>query len=378
MREFAKLGHMSIILTSDSNTLANVPTVTNDYYFQHLEGVGLYWIRTLKYKTAKSFRRILSWLHFEWRLLRMPKHDLPKPDVVVVSSLSLLTIFNGLLIRYRTKCRLVFEVRDIWPLTLTEEGGFSRWNPLVVALSWVEKLGYRSCDAIVGTMPNLQEHVKKVSGSNKPTVCIPMGIDDAMLTGQTSVPEGYLSTYLPNDKFIVAHAGTIGITNALDIYFECAASLVEHTNIHFVIIGDGDLKEHYQDLYGELPNLTFAPKVEKRMVQSVLKNCSLVFFSVYDSAVWKYGQSLNKVIDYMLAGKPIVASYSGFPSMINEAACGTYVPAGDVDALRSEILRFSALSPEEREQTGARGRDWLLANRNYRKLAAEYLEVMFP
>ncbi len=34
---------------------------------------------------------------------------------------------------------------------------------------------------------------------------------------------------------------------------------------------------------------------------------------------------MNKVVEYMLAGKPIIASYTGYPSMINEAECGYFV-----------------------------------------------------
>ena len=94
----------------------------------------------MKYSVAKSLRRILSWLDFEWRLFRLPKHQLPPPDVVVVSSLSLLTIVQGLFWRRRYKCRLVFEIRDIWPLTITEEGGFSPRNPLVLGLATVDNL----------------------------------------------------------------------------------------------------------------------------------------------------------------------------------------------------------------------------------------------
>jgi len=52
----------------------------------------------------------------------MPKGQLPKPDVIVASSLSPLTVVNGFLLRKRYRCRLVFEIRDIWPLTITEEG----------------------------------------------------------------------------------------------------------------------------------------------------------------------------------------------------------------------------------------------------------------
>ena len=66
----------------------------------------------------------MSWLHFEWRLLRSDGNSLPRPDAIIVSSLSILTILNGLWIRRRYRTRLIFEIRDIWPLTLVEEGGF--------------------------------------------------------------------------------------------------------------------------------------------------------------------------------------------------------------------------------------------------------------
>ena len=378
MKEFARLGFDAVIITSDSNQLTQVPSLDQPYLRQEVDGIQLWWVRTLKYQVAKSVRRILSWIDFEWRLLLMPKGNIPKPDVVVVSSLSPLTVVNGFLLRRRYRCRLVFEIRDIWPLTITQEGGFSLYNPFVVGLAWVERLGYRYADAIVGTMPNLREHVANVLGSEKSVMCIPMGVDNSMLVESLDVPEDYDAKYLPKGKFVVAHAGTIGITNALDTFLDCAKSLAGNVVIHFLVVGDGDLREHYLAKYGYLPNLTFAPKVPKQMVQAVLAKCDLLYFSVHVSAVWRFGQSLNKVIDYMLSGKPIVASYTGYPSMINEAECGTYVPAGDVAALRSEVLRYSLLPASERNVMGARGRDWILAHRNYAELAREYLAILFP
>lgn len=378
MRELARLGYRTVVITSDSNQLTEVPVLVRPYLRQEVDGIDLWWVRTFKYRIAKSAQRILSWLHFEWRLLLMPKENLPRPDVIIVSSLSLLTILNGFLLRRRFACRLVFEIRDIWPLTIVEEGCFNAGNPFVRALGWIERLGYKYADAIVGTMPNLGAHVSKVLGEPRPTACIPMGIDDTVLAETQSLPTEYVERHLPRDKFVVVHAGSIGITNALDTFLDCAKALVNHPELYFLIVGDGDLRPRYQAKYGHLPNLTFAPKVPKQMVQSVLEKCDLLYFSVHVSKVWHYGQSLNKVIDYMLAGKPVVASYSGYPSMINEAGCGTYVPAGDVSALCTEVIRYAAMTSGERGVIGARGREWILANRNYRALATEYLKVLFP
>jgi glycosyltransferase involved in cell wall biosynthesis len=112
------------------------------------------------------------------------------------------------------------------------------------------------------------------------------------------------------------------------------------------------------------------------MVQSVLAKCDLLYLAVHTSKVWRYGQSLNKVIDYMWSGKPIVASYSGYKSMINEADCGTFIQPGNVGALRREIERYYQMTSDERAGMGARGKSWLLANRQYKKLALEYLNII--
>lgn len=367
-----------MILTSDSNQLAQVPNLTQSVSIQEVEGMTLCWIRTMKYSVAKSMRRILSWLDFEFRLWRMPKSSLPRPDAIVVSSLSLLTILNGFLLRWKYRCRLVLEIRDIWPLTITEEGGFSRWNPLVLGLGMIERLGYRYADEVVGTMPNLGEHVRHVLGYERVVHCIPMGVDEASLAEAAPLPESYIKTYLPEGKFIVAHAGTIGITNALNVFMECAQSFHERTDICFVVVGDGDLRAYYQKKYAHVRNLIFAPRVPKQQVQSVLSRCSLLYFSVHPSKVWRYGQSLNKVIDYMLSGRPIVASYTGYPSMVDEADCGRYVPAGDMEALRREILHYADMPVDQRLAVGQKGREWVLRHRRYPVLAARYLDILFP
>jgi glycosyltransferase involved in cell wall biosynthesis len=168
----------------------------------------------------------------------------------------------------------------------------------------------------------------------------------------------------------------MGITNALDTFFGCAASMKNYPNIHFLAVGDGDSRHKYAERFGRLPNLTIAPSVAKPVVSQMLAVCDLLYFSVFPSRVWNYGQSLNKLIEYMLAGKPVLASYSGFPSMINEANCGSFLPAGDKTALQNEIIRFSNMEQSEREEIGMRGRAWVLQNRSYEKLAHQYLGIL--
>jgi len=375
--EMKRAGHPVVVITSDSNNLVDVPVLHKRVTVVDADGVKIVWLRTMKYSVAKSLRRIVSWFHFEWNLFRLNKANLERPDVIIVSSLSLLTILNGLLLRSRYKCRLVFEVRDIWPLTIVEEGGFSNRNIFVQGLAWLERMAYRKSDAIVGTMPNLREHVRAETGLDRPVFCVPMGVaEDHLIEAPALAPE-YVERYLSSEKFKVVHAGTIGITNALDVFFEAAQTMCDDVDVEFVIVGDGALKESYQNQYGHLPNLVFAEKVSRNQVQSVLVQGSVLYFSVHDSKVWDYGQSLNKVIDYMLAAKPVIASYNGYPSMIDESGCGVFVPAADVDALVAAVRDMKSKSVEERSAMGERGRQWLLENRHYSKLAQDYLSILF-
>lgn len=379
LREMARLGHRAVIVTSDSNHLNPTPKLDGAQMTEVVDGVTLRWLRTHKYSAAQSLGRIVSWLDFEWRLWRMRKDDLPRPDVVIVSSLSLLTIVNGLLLRRRYRCRLVFEVRDIWPLTIIEEGGFSARNPFVMALRWMEKLAYRRADLVVGTMPNLKQHVDESLGErHAPVAFIPFGIAPDMISAREPLPDGWADRHVPNGKFVICHAGTIGVTNALEVLFDCARRMKDMPDVHFLIVGDGYLRTKFQKECANLPNVTFTGPVNKAQVQSVLELCDLLYFSVLPSKVWTYGASLNKNIDYMLSGKPILASYTGHPTMVEEAGAGRFVPAGDVEALQAEILRLAATSPAELKAMGEKGRRWLLEHRTYAALALEYLHLMLP
>jgi glycosyltransferase involved in cell wall biosynthesis len=333
-------------------------------------------LRTCKYHKQRSFRRLLSWIDFEYRLLTVPKTDLPRPDVIIASSLSLLTIISGLLLGMRYRCKVIFEVRDIWPLTLTEEGGFSRANPLIFILACVEWIGYRLSDAIVGTMPNLGEHVRAVVAVAPPVHCIPIGFCGATELPQASAIAPTLAGSPSQGRFVVGYAGSMGVSNALETLLRCAKSLCHDSRIQFVVMGEGDLRSNYESQFKHLSNLTFLQPCPRSQVASFLDSCDVLYFATQRSSIWRFGQSLNKIVDYMLAGKPIVGSYSGYLTMINEAECGTVVPAEDVDALRHELLRYRAMEPQVRAEIGRRGRAWVLVNRQYEILTAHYLEVL--
>lgn len=375
-REFRREGHETLLVTSDANHLACYPDTPHLYNYEDVDGIKVCWIRTRKYGKTASAGRVLSWLDFERRLFGMPRAGLPRPDVVIVSSLSLLSVIFGYHLKKVYGARLVFEIRDIWPLTMVAEGGFHPWHPLVLLLGMVERFGYRKADLVVGTMPRLDIHVRETIGRDRPFHCSPLGYPAEWLSDEAPLSEEFLRSHFPAGKVIVGYAGSIGISNALEPLMQCIEQLSSRTDIHFVIVGGGDLKDVYRKRMSGNANVTFAPRIPRDQVQSFLRKCDVLYLSAHDSPVWRFGQSLNKMVDYMMAGKPVIASYSGYPSMLDEADAGSFVRAGDASALCKEIIRYADMSAEEREKTGRRGRDWILSHRSYGQLANEYLRAI--
>jgi glycosyltransferase involved in cell wall biosynthesis len=373
-KEFRKLGHETVLITSDSNHFVQFPESKDTYNFENIDSVPVYWIKTKKYTKTASADRILSWFDFERKLFSFPKDKLEYPDAIVVSSLSILSIIYGYYLKKKYKSFLVFEIRDIWPLTMTEEGGFSKWHPLVLFLGWVEKFGYKKADLIVGTMPKLNLHVKDILGYEKPFFCSPLGFNAESYKEPIDKEVNPFTHIFPKNKIIIGYAGSMGITNALEAFIKAIELLKNNTDIHFMLVGGGDLKSHFEKQLIHCDNVTFLPKIKQAQVKHFLDKCDILYLSTQDSKVWAYGQSMNKVVEYMLSTKPIVASYTGYPSMINEAGCGYFIQTNNAKEVKNILLKVTNLSSEERKQMGQNGKKWIYAHRQYSLLAKQYID----
>ncbi|MOA28799.1 putative glycosyl transferase [compost metagenome] len=144
---------------------------------------------------------------------------------------------------------------------------------------------------------------------------------------------------------------------------------------HFIILGDGYKKDELQQSAAGLQNVTFLEKVAKKKVNAFLERCHLLYDGVKSTPLYQFGLSRNKWVDYMLSGRPIVVSYTGYVSMINEAECGVVVPAEDVEALKGALQNYLFMSEAELVEMGQRGKKYIMENRTFDKLAMEYSEL---
>jgi glycosyltransferase involved in cell wall biosynthesis len=369
-REWVRAGHDVVIFNSNANHITGKQEMEEPVRHRLLDGIHVVRVRTLGYDRTASLKRILSWIHFEYRLLTLPKMAFPNPTIVISSSLSLLSVISGIVFAARFKVPWVFEVRDIWPLTFTEYYGTRRWHPLAAILAGIERFGYLKANLVVGTMPNLRAHVRSVVKRDVPVVCVPFGFSpseapDALPTASRSPQDSTL---------VVGYAGSIGLSNSLETLVEAIRFLRSDPRFRFVIAGDGDRRSELMAATSDCPNVTWLGRVPRSQVHGILSKCDLLYFATKYSRLYEYGISLNKLTDYLLSARPILGSHSGYPTIVDESGCGKVIPSSDSKALVQALEEYYRMSPDIRLEMGRRGRDWLLKNRTWARIASDYLD----
>lgn len=378
-KEFVKRGFEVVIFASSYNhDMHTMPNVKGRYDIEVIEGVTICWLKALKYKNGHSIKRILNWFIFSIQLLFIPREVKGSPGYIIVSSQPLFPILNAVIFKIFHKVRIVFEIRDIWPLTLIELGKYSRFNPLIQLIGICEKIGYRYSDSVISTLPNLNEHINNRIGREASHFkLIPQGYDNELYDHDDVLPEEYFNQNFPVGKFFVAYTGAISVSNPLHYLISSAAQLeYSNPNIHFLILGEGVMREQYECDAKNLSNITFLNKIPRKLVYSFLSRCDLLFDSVLPLEIYKFGLSRRKWIDYMMAGKPIISMFEGYKSIINQANCGSFIKPGNIDGLSAEIKKYYSMPLEQRNQIGKNGLNYVRKHHSFDKLSDEWVGVL--
>lgn len=325
-------------------------------------------------------KRIFSWLVFELLVLgQMWNFRRFKPDVLIVSSLSVLTLLSGVILKLVLGCKLVVEIRDIYPLTLVEIGGFSKRHPLVILLGWIEHIGYRYADLVISPLEKCDQHVATILDNPPPFVWIPMGFDEALMSVPLTVAGSSVAKAIGETKrlgkFVIIYAGTVGVANAIEPLIE-AAQLSEGSRLHFVCLGDGPLRSKFQAECAALTNISFYDPVPKSDVHHILSLCDLLLIPIQNKPIYRYGISPNKLIDYVLSGRPFITTLQADLEILRLYRSGFVAKSHNGLALVEKIEEVAAIPPSRLKEMGEIGRTSLYNNLSYASLAEKLVNAL--
>ncbi len=377
-KEFVRLGHnVTIISASYSHLFRNPPKVNKYFTLEKIDSIKYLWIKVPKYEKSTDKRRVLKWIVFSLSLFFLPFNLLDKPDVIILSPIATFPVLPTYILAKRFKAKLIFEIRDIWPLSLIELGGYSSKHPVVKIMKWLELFALKKADILVSVLSNYGEYIKK-NGISRDFVYIPNGIDLGDLNNGEDLDES-IKKLIPKDKFIVGYAGTVGISNALYVLIKTAYILREYKDIIFVIVGDGQEKHNLVKMVKEmnLDNILFIPSIPKRQVQAMLNLFDICYIGWREEKFLRYGVSPNKIFDYMYSGKPIIHAISTEKDIVSIANCGISVRAEDPEEVAKAVMRLKNMDTNDRINMGLNGKGYVINNHSYRILAKKFLEVIY-
>lgn len=383
-REFEKRGHKVRIIGADYSHLRSTqPIIDHDFEIQVIDGIEYQWVKAGSY-SSNGIKRAITMISFVSKLVCHSSKIIKsfKPDLVITSSTYPLDSYAGYRIARKANAEYVHEAHDVWPLTLIELGGMSRWNPFVVLLSIAEKHAYKHAERIISVLPNAVEHMVDVFPKAREKFSyIPNGIvkEDWDTAEPVGAPHLDVFHRLHSEgKLIICYAGGITKFDKTDMILDVAKKYNQDDSVAFVVVGKGMEKDALiKRVESEgIKNVYFLPAVPKKQVPSVLHESDALFISLPYCSLYRYGVSINKVYDYMMAGKPILYGVNASNNEVEEAGCGVSFNCDSVDSLYSAIEKVRQMSEEERNSLGSNGKTWVLKNCEYSVLADKFLEVV--
>nr|WP_156990050.1 glycosyltransferase family 4 protein [Caproicibacter fermentans] len=383
-KRWVQAGHTVTIAASSYSHLRtkNPDLMAKKFEEQTLDGIRYFWISGPEYH-GNGMGRIKNMLSFLSGLYRYGS-EIAKtgaPDAVIASSTYPLDIYPAYHIAKKYGASLIYEVHDLWPLSPIELGGISPKHPYIRVMQAAENFCYRHSDRVVSLLPNAKEHMVEHGMAPEKFVYVPNGIEKADWEKPFGNPPVYseqLSKFHEQGEFLIGYAGAHGIANALDSFVE-AGERLHGKKIRLLPVGPGPERERLIQKAKD-KNLedvvTFLPPVGRGQIPELLSQMDALYIGLQRQPLFRFGVSPNKLMDYMMAGKPVIFAIDAPNDMVAEAGCGISIPPEDSAAIAEAAEKLASCSKEDLEKMGERGREYILRNNEYDVLSKKFLDAL--
>ena len=381
-RHWGALGWRSVILSSSNHHLLDAPKSVG---VERVQGATYDFVSSPTY-SGNGLGRLVNMGLFTMQLIRQAsvlasRHG--EPGLVIASSPHPYAYVAARRIARKFNARCVFEVRDLWPLSLVQLAGVSPRHPLVRVTGMLERHAYRTADAVVSLLPCTLPYMQSLGLDVARWHYIPNGVDASVpvLALERGVECVALARrWRAEGRTVVCYAGAIGRPNHVESLVHAIALLKSRGGgAAAIIVGRGELQQELRELVvekGVADRVMIFDQISKAAVMSLLRESSAGYISLRPEPLFSFGVSPNKLFDYMLASLPVVFAVRAGNDPVTDSGCGVSTDPGDVPAVADAIASIAAMGEAARRKMGARGRAYVLEHHDYAVLAHRYLGLM--
>lgn len=382
-RHWVCSGHDVSVLTGFPNHPTGVvppewqPRLRNLVYREEVDGIKVVRTWLLPLPNRKTHERILNYSSF-CISAALRGAELPRPDVVIATSPQLLVGLSGWWISFWKQVPLVFEVRDLWPESLSAIGMGTDRSVLQRTLRPVAGFLYRTAEHIVVVTPAFKDHLIRFwkVPSSKISV-VENGVETELFAPRAVKPDLRKELQLEG-KFVVGYIGTMGMAHGLDTLIAAAAEFqITHPNIVFLLVGEGADKDR---LTAELEsralhNVRVVDQQPRERIPSYICACDVCLVLLKKTELFKTVIP-TKMLEFMSCGRPVILGVDGQArQVLEEAQCGIAIEPESIKDL-IQAIRGLAGDSAARENYGSNGRRYIAEGYSREQTAKEYLKVL--
>lgn len=374
-------GHeVTIVASSFSHSRTTQPETGGRVSEELIDGIRYIWVAGNKYKQAGTFGRVISMglYTLQTYLMSLPLDKCY--DVVIASSPTPFSIYPAAKYAKKFNAKLVYDIRDLWPLTLKEVGSVTGRHPFIKLMQRAEDYACKQADLVLAVPRNCENYLKQHGLADGRFLHIGNGAVEDSSVDNPSLPSNHLQLFdalAKKDAFIVGYAGAIGQANALHTLVDTLSIVPKNT--HVVLMGHGALIDEIRLKAKELnveDRLHFLPSVSRDMVVSFLDKVHIAYAGTKKKRLYEYGASLTKLNDYMLSAKPILYAVGDPGNPIELSGCGINCEAENQQQIAEGLKTLRRMPADELENMGKKGRNWCLENQMVSAQAKLILEVL--
>ncbi|QGU11511.1 glycosyltransferase WbuB [Leclercia sp. J807] len=346
-KELIARGHDVTVITPSSDLQQQLVVDTFD-------NVNVWRFKSGALKDVGKFQRAINETLLSYKAWGAIKKLVKKNTFQGVVYYSPSIFWGGLVnkIKSRCQCPAYLVLRDMFPQWVIDAGMIKAGSAIEIYFRIFEKISYNQANRI-GFMS--EKNIEAFQITNKGYPCEVLR-NWASLTPVTLPPD-----YLPlrqrlnlENKVIFFYGGNIGHAQDMANLMRLARRMKNHTDAHFLFVGQGDEVTLINELATEwgLTNFSYLPSVNQTEFKCILSEIDVGLFSL--SARHSSHNFPGKILGYMVQSIPILGSVNvgnDLLEIINNNNAGKIHINGEDDNLyQSALLMMEDI--EIRKQLG--------------------------
>ena len=344
---------------------------------ENLDDVRVVRTWLLPVPNRKAWERMANYLSFLLSAA-LTGTFLSKPDVVIATSPQLFVGLAGYWVSRVKRIPLVFEVRDLWPESITASGMGTNAGPALRALAWTARFLYRKAERIVVVTPAFRKELVEKHDIDKGKISIVLNGVETTLFDDRANGKAFRERLGLDGSFAVSYIGTLGMAHGLGTFLQVAGMVQDREpGIRFLLVGTGAEEDRLRCLAVELGlnNVHFHGPVPRDQVPEVIAASDACAVLLRRRDVFKTVIP-TKMLEFMAAGRPVLLGVEGQAKEILDAAgAGIAVEPENVNDLADAVMKLFH-DRSAGEQLGRNGRAFIHSHLTRDKTAKAYLDVL--